>query len=875
MNRKQRKPNRLLAALLAAIFMLSLSAPALADTFSAIVASDSMTVYGDAGMSVRLGSLGKNTVVRVDSYTGNTAHIIYQGRSGYAAVSDMNAVEDVATKAFVNTPTRVYQSASTKSRSVILSTGTEVYILATAGNCAMVEKNGVVGYMFLNTLTAAGSAAWTPIATAVPADTPTGSIENAVPGTVTAASLPVYQAASNTSQYLGAIRRGQIVNVLGWNSVWAYIELNGRYGFCAVSGLTKTEQASGTETAPAPVPVTVTANLLPVYQSASTNSKKLGTMRQGMTMNRVSLDGSWAYVELNGRYGYCSASGITETGALDLTATISPTATPSVENAVQGTVNVAILPVFKTASTASQKLGNIRKGQVVNVLQWNSTWAYIELQGHYGFCAVKGLTRVDTAAIAQPTPTPSLENALKGTVTVDSVAVYQLAGESSPRLGTMRRGTVVNVISVSGEWAFIELQGHYGFCKVSALTRADATTPATSAAPMEGYSMGGFTATVVYPGAKAYASASTGAASIDLPLGTEVNVYAYSNDWACVVSGSRYAFVPVRQLSRLSYAMVTEGTELQTLLKALLSYGYYDGPSTTTGSAVVTTAIKRFQEACGLSQTGVADQTFQRILYSGYAPTSSILASAMSKGATGTNVGRMQLRLYSLGYLSKNSSVDSDYGSTTASAVSLFQTANGISSTGAADTATLKALYSPTAVAKPSGVKAADEATAVSVSGNVSLSSSYVTTMPASLASSTSSYSSGMANNLKLEYVIYNAQQQLGKPYVYGSTGPNSFDCSGLTTFAFKKIGVSLKRSAYAQGYDSSYQKIEGVGNLRRGDLVFFNTISDSDLSDHTGIYLGGGCFIHASSGGHKVVVSNLTSGYYNRVFSWGRRILN
>ena len=57
-------------------------------------------------------------------------------------------------------------------------------------------------------------------------------------------------------------------------------------------------------------------------------------------------------------------------------------------------------------------------------------------------------------------------------------------------------------------------------------------------------------------------------------------------------------------------------------------------------------------------------------------------------------------------------------------------------------------------------------------------------------------------------------------------------------------------------------------------DLVFFNTVSDSDQCDHTGIYLGDGWFIHASSGSGRVVVSTLASGYYNRVFSWGRRVL-
>ena len=66
-------------------------------------------------------------------------------------------------------------------------------------------------------------------------------------------------------------------------------------------------------------------------------------------------------------------------------------------------------------------------------------------------------------------------------------------------------------------------------------------------------------------------------------------------------------------------------------------------------------------------------------------------------------------------------------------------------------------------------------------------------------------------------------------------------------------------------------------GTLKRGDIVCFNTISDSDLVDHVGIYLGSGYFIHASSGtsnGKQVVVSSLSSGFYNRVFSWGRRPL-
>ncbi len=119
--------------------------------------------------------------------------------------------------------------------------------------------------------------------------------------------------------------------------------------------------------------------------------------------------------------------------------------------------------------------------------------------------------------------------------------------------------------------------------------------------------------------------------------------------------------------------------------------------------------------------------------------------------------------------------------------------------------------------------------------------------------------------------VIAAAMAQLGKRYVYGTSGPDTFDCSGFTYFAYKKVGVSLAHSAQSVGYGSG-QKVDRA-HLERGDIVCFNTISDSDLSDHVGIYLGNNQFVHASSGQGRVVVSTL-SGYYSENFSWGRRVI-
>lgn len=78
------------------------------------------------------------------------------------------------------------------------------------------------------------------------------------------------------------------------------------------------------------------------------------------------------------------------------------------------------------------------------------------------------------------------------------------------------------------------------------------------------------------------------------------------------------------------------------------------------------------------------------------------------------------------------------------------------------------------------------------------------------------------------------ARSKTGAPYSYGATGPSSFDCSGLVQWAFKQAGVSLPRTSFAQyGEGTTVSK----GNIRAGDLVFFNTAGPgaSDVGIATG----------------------------------------
>lgn len=118
--------------------------------------------------------------------------------------------------------------------------------------------------------------------------------------------------------------------------------------------------------------------------------------------------------------------------------------------------------------------------------------------------------------------------------------------------------------------------------------------------------------------------------------------------------------------------------------------------------------------------------------------------------------------------------------------------------------------------------------------------------------------------------VISIAKKQLGKPYVYGSAGPNAFDCSGFTTFVFKQIGIKLPRTSASQ---SQFGKPVQKSNLQPGDLLFFNT-TGAGVS-HVGIYIGNGKFIHsATSINPGIVINDLNSSYYLRTYVSARRVL-
>jgi len=141
-------------------------------------------------------------------------------------------------------------------------------------------------------------------------------------------------------------------------------------------------------------------------------------------------------------------------------------------------------------------------------------------------------------------------------------------------------------------------------------------------------------------------------------------------------------------------------------------------------------------------------------------------------------------------------------------------------------------------------------------------------TLNASTASTKSD--SFISESLKAAALPFNAQKKLGHRYVWGATGPNTFDCSGLTTYLLKSEGITLPRRAIEQ-----FQKGIKIARaeLQKGDLIFFDTSRRKNkIVNHLGIYIGDNKFIHASSAKHKVVITSLSHPFYSARFMGARR---
>lgn len=372
------------------------------------------------------------------------------------------------------------------------------------------------------------------------------------------------------------------------------------------------------------------------------------------------------------------------------------------------------------------------------------------------------------------------------------------------------------------------------------------------------------------------------------------------------------------QISR--YAQLHIGDDypaVQQLQSQLTALGYLDAdePSTVYNAALAD-AVSMFQRAHGMEINGEADAVLQDALFNDAA-----LSYRVALGDEGDDVASLQTALAALGYFSGKAT--GYFGTATEVALLRFQRAHGMIDDGSFDADDRETLYSPQArpaeqtaapaptdtpppakrPAEPPTAPASEAAPAVSDAGAVGsvpltppplMSGNAVEppadtpppeAAPAEEASDADAAagedatvgedepaSDGSGAPDAVEGVIATALAQLGKPYQRGAEGPRSYDCSGLVYYCLTQNGIRIGRySAASYAKVSGWKKITRMGNLQRGDLIFYHG-DDSSRVSHVGICLGDGTMIDASSNKSQIVHRSHTTAYWESHFVCGRR---
>jgi len=238
-------------------------------------------------------------------------------------------------------------------------------------------------------------------------------------------------------------------------------------------------------------------------------------------------------------------------------------------------------------------------------------------------------------------------------------------------------------------------------------------------------------------------------------------------------------------------------------------------------------AIKRFQRAHGLVADGIVGPLTRAALAGGTASTATASTASVKSTLPATTTRAVQAKL--------GLAADGVFGPQTRKAVRAFQRAHGLQVDGVVGPATLAALGVSGAVTRASE-SAAKEATP------------------------TAATSSGAQG------AVAAAMSKVGAPYSYGAAGPSSFDCSGLTSWAFRQAGVSIPRTSFAQyGTGTAVAR----SDIQAGDLVFFNTAGPG--ASDVGIATSATTVVSATT--HGVMNHAIFDSYWGAHFVGAKRI--
>ena len=515
-----------------------------------------------------------------------------------------------------------------------------------------------------------------------------------------------------------------------------------------------------------------------------------------------------------------------------------------------GVVNTSALNVRSGAGTNHSIIGKLYKGDKVDILDSSNDWYKVKLSnGKIGWASSQ---YIDT--------NHSANSQNNGTVNTSALNVRQGAGTNYSIIGKLYKGDVVNILSSSNGWYKIELSnGSTGWVSSQYITLNDsssdsANTPSDSEDSTEINKKG----TVNTSALNVRQGAGTNYSIIGkLYKGDVVNILSSSNGWYKI------------ELSNGSTGWVS--SQYITLNDS--SSDSANTPSDSEDSTEINKKGTVNTSALNVRQGAGTNYSIIGKLYKG--DVVNILSSSngwykieLSNGSTGW-VSSQYITLNDSSSDSANTPSDSEDSTEINKKGTVNTSALNVRQGAGTNYSIIGKLYKGDVV---NILSSSNGWYKIELSNGSTgwVSSQYITlgTLP---SDDTNNDSTNSTNPNKIDAVIDLAKKQIGKPYVWGATGPDSFDCSGLTSYVYKNAAnISLPRTSSEQ---AKVGDTISKSDLMPGDLIFSSTNGTGNVS-HVGIYIGNNEMIHSPKPGQNVQIVKINTTYWNNVYLHAKRVL-
>ena len=424
------------------------------------------------------------------------------------------------------------------------------------------------------------------------------------------------------------------------------------------------------------------------------------------------------------------------------------------------------------------------------------------------------------------------------------------AGTDHSSMGVLDKGTKVTFIETSGDWTKVKYNSKTGYIYSMYLIKEESDSNTTK----------------MYVTASSGLNVRKGPSTNDLiirtlPNGTEVNVYSTSNGWSKIKVNGIEGYVSTKYLGskNSSDSNITTPSNKKTMyVTANSGLNVRKGPSLSDSK--ITKLSKGTEVVVNVTVAGWSQITVNGI--EGYvsseylSETNPIIQPPVSDDNVKEEIITPDDNTSNNN--DSNEGTSEDVSVETVKMYVIAETGLNVRKGPSTKDEKIGTLYKGTEVTVHSTVDGWSKITVDGMEGYVS--NQYLSeTKPTTTAS--------------VENILNLAMQQLGKPYVWSATGPDSFDCSGFTSYVYKHAAnITLPRVSRDQ---SRYGTSISRDALQAGDLVFFDTDGANNGGvTHVGIYVGNGEMIHASSSKRQIIKVSIDTSYWNRAFVNARRVI-